>query len=105
MSGAPPKATYRWGLMFRWLWIAVFTPFLVGFLVAGVVGHRVFFVAFALWSAALVCVLRAEMLNARARSTETPSAGLLGARVGWLFLAVVLIFGSAAVIRLVLGAE
>ncbi|MDU0289278.1 hypothetical protein [Saccharothrix longispora] len=105
MSGAPPKATYRWGLMFRWLWIAVFTPFLVGFLIAGVLGHWVFFVAFALWAGALACVSRAEMLNARARSMDAPSAGLLGARAGWLLVAILLILGSGVVIRLALGAE
>lgn len=105
MSGQPPGATYRWGLRFRWLWITVFAPFLVGLLIAGVVGHWVFLVAFALWLAALVCVLRAEMLNARARSTETPSAGLLGARAGWLLVTIVLILGSGVVIRLVLGAD
>jgi hypothetical protein len=91
--------------MFRWLWIAVFTPFLVGFLVAGILGHWVFLVAFALWAGGLVCVSRAEMLNTRARGMETPSAGLLGARAGWLLIAVVLMLGSGVVIRLVLGAE
>ena len=104
MSGAPPKATYRWGLMFRWLWIAVFTPFLVGFLVAGVLGHWVVLMAFALWTGALVCVSRADMLNTRARGTEAPSAGLLGARAGWLLVAIMLILSSGVVIRLVLGA-
>lgn len=95
--------TYRWGLLFRTLWIAVFTPILIGLLAAGVFGHPVFLAVFAIWLAALACVLRAEALNARARNQETPSPGLLGARAGWLLLALVLIFGSAGLIRAALG--
>lgn len=105
MGNQPLRGTYRWGLLFRWLWIAVFAPFLVGFLVAGVLAHWVFLVAFALWTGALACVLRAEALNARARAMADPSAGLLGARAGWLFVALVLLFGSAGVIRWALGAS
>lgn len=41
--------------------------------------------------------------NTRARNQEAPSPGLLGARAGWLLLALVLIFGSAGLIRAVLG--
>jgi hypothetical protein len=89
--------------MFRALWIAVFAPFLIGFLISGVLGHRVFLIAFAFWLGALACVLRAEALNARAHSTASPSAGLLGARAGWLLVALILVFGSAGVIRRVLG--
>ncbi|GGP42171.1 hypothetical protein [Saccharothrix coeruleofusca] len=102
MGNQPPRGTYRWGLLFRWSWIAVFAPFLIGFLIAGAVAHRVFLVAFALWTGALACVLRAEALNARARATADPGAGLLGARAGWLFVALVLLFGSAAIVRAVL---
>jgi hypothetical protein len=35
-STRPPEGVYRWGLMFRALWIAVFAPFLIGFLISGV---------------------------------------------------------------------
>jgi hypothetical protein len=102
-STRPPEGVYRWGLMFRALWIAVFAPFLIGFLISGVLGHWVFLIAFAFWLGALACVLRAEALNTRARSTESPSAGLLGARAGWLLVALILVFGSAGIIHLVLG--
>jgi len=95
--------TYRWGLLFRTLWIAVFTPVLIGLLIGGIFGHPVFLAVFAIWVGVLACVLRAEALNARARSQESPSAGLLGARAGWMLLAIVLIFGSAGLIRAVLG--
>lgn len=100
----PAQGVYRWGLQFRTLWIAVFTPLLLGFLAAGVFGHWVFLIVFLLWLGVLACVLRAEALNARTRSMDAPSAGLLGARAGWLLLALVLIFGSAGLIRAVLGA-
>jgi hypothetical protein len=40
--------TYRWGLLFHTLWIAVFTPILIGLLAAGVFGHRVFLPALVL---------------------------------------------------------
>ncbi|MDT7787781.1 MAG: hypothetical protein QOF58_6200 [Pseudonocardiales bacterium] len=95
--------TYRWGLLFRTLWLAAFTPILIGLLVAGIVGHWVFLLAFVIWLGALACVLRAEALNARARSQEAPAPGLLAARAGWGLLALVLIFGSAGLIRAVLG--
>lgn len=95
--------TYRWGLPFRTLWIAAFAPVLIGLLAAGVFGHPVFLAVFAIWLAALACVLRAEALNARARSRESPSPGLLGARAGGLLLALVLIFASAGLVRAVLG--
>ena len=95
--------TYRWGLLFRTLWIAVFAPVLIGLLAAGIFGHPVFLAVFAIWLGVLACVLRAEALNARARSQQAPSPGLLGARAGWLLLALVLIFASAGLIRLVLG--
>lgn len=95
--------TYRWGLLFRTLWIAVFTPILIGLLVGGILGHWIFLPVFVIWLGALACVLRAEALNARARSMEAPGPGLLLARSGWLLLAIVLIFASAGLIRLVLG--
>lgn len=95
--------TFRWGLLFRTLWIAVFTPILIGLLAGGIFGHPVFLGAFVIWLGVLACVLRAEALNARARAQETPSARLLGARAGWLLLALVLIFGSAGLVRAVLG--
>jgi hypothetical protein len=95
--------TYRWGLLFRTLWIAVFTPILIGLLVGGILGHWVFLLVFVIWLGALACVLRAEALNARARNMEAPGPGLLLARSGWLLLALVLIFASAGLIRLVLG--
>ncbi|MEU0882024.1 hypothetical protein ABZ345_25705 [Lentzea sp. NPDC005914] len=94
---------YRWGMLFRTLWIAVFAPILIGLLAAGIFGHRVFLLVFVVWLGALACVLRAEALNARARSQQAPSPGLLGARAGWGLLALVLIFGSAGLIRVVLG--
>lgn len=62
-STRPPEGVYRWGLMFRALWIAVFAPFLIGFLISGVLGHWVFLIAFAFWLGALACVLRAEALT------------------------------------------
>lgn len=99
------QGKYRWGLLFRTLWIVVFTPVLIGLLAAGVLGHWVFLLVFVIWLGALACVLRAEALNAQARSEETPSPGLLGARAGWLLGALLLIFGSAALIRLVLGSD
>ena len=95
--------TSRWGLLFRTLWIAVFTPILIGLLVGGIFGHPVFLGVFVIWLGVLACVLRAEALNAQARTQETPSAGLLGARAGWMLLALVLAFGSAGLIRAVLG--
>ncbi|HEX7305709.1 hypothetical protein [Lentzea sp.] len=98
MAGA-----HRWGLLFRTLWIAVFTPILIGLLVGGIFGHWVFLLVFLLWLGALACVLRAEALNARARSQATPGPGLLGARAGWGLLALVLIFGSAGLVRAVVG--
>jgi hypothetical protein len=94
---------YRWGLLFRTLWIAVFTPILIGLLVGGIFGHPVFIGVFVIWLGALACVLRAEALNARARTQESPSAQLLGARAGWMLLALVLVFGSAGLVRAVLG--
>jgi hypothetical protein len=84
--------TQRWSLLFHTLWIAAFTPV-----------HTVFLGVFVIWLGVLACVLRAEALNARARAQETPSAGLLGARAGWMLLALVLIFGSAGLVRAVLG--
>ncbi|MFI6097015.1 hypothetical protein ACIA8G_15745 [Lentzea sp. NPDC051213] len=89
--------------MFRTLWIVVFTPILIGLLAAGIFGHPVFLLVFVIWLGVVACVLRAEALNARARATQAPSPGLLGARAGWLLLALVLIFGSAGLIRVVLG--
>ena len=100
---SPARGFYRWGLLFRVPWIGVFTPILVGLLIAGVFGHWVFLIAFVLWLGALACVLRAEALNARARATTSPNARLLGARAGWGLIALVLIFGSGGLIRLVLG--
>jgi len=97
------RGVYRWGLLFRVLWIAAFAPILIGFLIAGVLGHWVFLIVFALWLSALACVLRAEALNARARAMASPDARLLGARAGWALIALVLIFGSGGLIRLVLG--
>jgi hypothetical protein len=102
-SPTPVRGVYRWGLLFRALWIGVFAPILLGLLVAGVFGHWVFLIVFVLWVGALACVLRAEALNARARSTESPSPGLLGARAGWGLIALVLIFSSGGIIRLVFG--
>ncbi|MEV6239804.1 hypothetical protein [Lentzea sp. NPDC051838] len=92
--------------MTRWkrtLWIAVFAPILIGLLAGGIFGHWVFLAAFVIWLGALACVLRAEALNARAREQEAPSPGLLGTRAGWGLLALLLIFGSAGLIRAVLG--
>lgn len=97
------NGTYRWGLLFRTLWIAVFTPILVGLLAAGIFGHWVFLPVFVIWLGALACVLRADALNTRARSQQSPSPGLLGARAGWLLAALILIFGSAGLISAVLG--
>ncbi len=105
MQNQPLSGRYRWGLLFRTLWIAVFAPILIGLLAAGIFGHRVFLPVFLIWLGALACVLRAEALNSRAREMESPSAGLLGARAGWLLLALVLIFASAGLIRLVLGSD
>ncbi|WP_439661380.1 hypothetical protein ACSHWB_07700 [Lentzea sp. HUAS TT2] len=95
--------TYRWGLLFRTLWIAVFAPILIGLLAGGIFGHPVFLAVFVIWLGVLACVLRAEALNARARAQQSPSPGLLGARAGWMFLALVLVFGSAGLLRAVLG--
>ena len=95
--------TYRWGLLFRTLWIAVFTPILVGLLIGGIFGHWVFLLAFPIWVGVLACVLRADALNTRVRTTESPSPRLLAARAGWLLVAIVLIFSSAGLISLVLG--
>lgn len=105
MQNQPLSGTYRWGLLFRTLWIAVFAPILVGLLAGGIFGHWVFLLVFLIWVGALACVLRAEALNARARGMESPSPGLLAARSGWLLLALVLIFASAGLIRLVLGSH
>lgn len=58
--------------------------------------QRVFLAVFVLWLAALVCALRAEASNARARITTPPIARLLVARAGMQLLALVLIFGSDA---------
>lgn len=102
MSGED-VVTYRWGLLFRTLWIVVFAPILIGLLIGGIFGHPVFLAVFAIWLGVLACVLRAEALNARARAQESPNPGLLGARAGWLFLALVLVFGSAGLLRAVLG--
>ncbi|PWK89612.1 hypothetical protein C8D88_102887 [Lentzea atacamensis] len=87
----------------RRLWIAAFTPILIGLLAAGVFGHRVFLLVFVIWLGALACVLRADALNVRARGQQQPSARLLGARAGWLFATLVLIFGSAGLLNAVLG--
>ena len=78
MQNQPLSGRYRWGLLFRTLWIAVFTPILIGLLAAGIFGHWVFLLVFLSWAGALACVLRAEALNSRARGMESPSAGLLG---------------------------
>ncbi|MEO6088277.1 MAG: hypothetical protein ABIQ18_34705 [Umezawaea sp.] len=99
----PARGFYRWGLLFRALWIGVFAPILIGLLIAGVFGHWVFLIVFGLWIGALACVLRAEALNARARAMTSPNARLLGGRAGWGLIALVLIFGSGGLIRLVLG--
>jgi hypothetical protein len=56
-----------------------------------------------IWLGVLGCILRAEALNAGARAQETPSARLLGARAGWMLLALVLVFGSAGLVWAVLG--
>jgi hypothetical protein len=95
--------TCRWGLMFRTPWIAAFTPILIGLLAGGIFGHPVFLGVFVIWLGVLACVLRAKALNARARAQETPSAGLLGARAGWMLLALVPAFGSAGLVRAALG--
>lgn len=97
------QGTHRWGLLFRTLWIVVFTPILIGLLVGGIFGHQVFLLVFVIWLGVLACVLRAEALNARARAEQTPSPRLLGARAGWLVLALVLVFSSAGLIRLTFG--
>ncbi|MGW4208400.1 hypothetical protein ACWEIJ_10490 [Lentzea sp. NPDC004789] len=89
--------------MFRTLWIAVFAPVLIGLLAGGIFGHPVFLGVFAIWLGVLACVLRAEALNAQARAQEAPNARLLGKRAGWMLLALVLIFGSAGLVRAVLG--
>lgn len=94
---------YRWGLMFRALWIGVFVPILIGLLVGGIFGHPVFLGVFVIWLGVLACVLRAEALNALACAQEAPSARLLGARAGWVLLALVLVFGSAGLVQAVLG--
>lgn len=103
LTGVQIRGAQRWGLLFRTLWIGVFTPILLGLLAAGILGHPVFLLVFLIWLATLACVLRAEALNAKARGMQSPSPGLLGARAGWVLLALVLIFASAGLIRLVLG--
>ncbi|WP_394615847.1 hypothetical protein JNUCC0626_39945 [Lentzea sp. JNUCC 0626] len=95
--------TFRWGLLFRALWLAVFTPILIGLLVGGIFGHPVFLGVFVIWLGVLACVLRAEALNSQARAQVSPDARLLGARAGWMLLALLLVFGSAGLIRAVLG--
>ncbi|GAA3669385.1 hypothetical protein GCM10022267_65110 [Lentzea roselyniae] len=62
----------------RRLWIAAFTPILIGLLAAGVFGHRVFLLVFVIWLGALACVLRADALNVRARGQQQPSAACSG---------------------------
>lgn len=84
-------------MLFRRLWIAVFTPVLIGLLAAGVFGHRVFLLVFLVWLGALACVLRAEALNA------SGDPGKLAARAGWGLLALVLIFGSAGLLSATFG--
>lgn len=86
-------------MLLRRLWIAVFTPVLIGLLAAGVFGHRVFLLVFLVWLGALACVLRAEALNARANGDPK----VLAARAGWGLLALVLIFGSAGLLSATFG--
>jgi hypothetical protein len=102
-SRVPSRGRTWRGLLFRGLWIAAFTPLLIGFVIAGVLGKPVFLLVFLMWAGALVCILRAEFLNDRARRMTAPSAKLLGARAGWMLIAVILTFGSGGVLRLVLG--
>jgi len=85
------------------LWTVLFGLFIVPMLVIGVLHHRVWLVTGAMWAGALACVLRAEALDAPARSVEQPSPRMLLARAGWVLLALLLIFAGGGPLRLVHG--
>lgn len=91
----PSSSLHRWT---RAGWIATFAPICAGFLIAGVLSHRVFLGAAALWLAALGCVLRFESLNYHDRSTPRAGPRRQLAKAGWLLLALALIFSAAGMV-------
>ncbi|MBQ0926556.1 hypothetical protein [Saccharopolyspora endophytica] len=85
------------------MWIATFTPFLTGLLIAGLAFHWVFLPAAALWIAALGCVLRMESLDHQTRSAAEATPRQQLTKAGWLLLAIALITASAAAVNAALG--
>src|SRR5690606_28271064 len=82
----------------RWLrmgLLVAFTPICVGQLIVGVVYHWAFLPAGALWSCAWGFVLRVAINDRRVRGTNQDNPRQQLAMVGWLLLAIVLIFAIA----------